>query len=1076
MTLRWLLSPTLALALIHAIALWLFASGFLLKRAAFPDANDCEIYNGIPWINGSSLPAQPPCFPAPRFDNVVIVLVDALRFDFLKYEPRYDKPGAPPTPAHINRFTHVNSLLKSHPTSSLLLKFNADPPTTTLQRLKALTTGSLPTIIDVGANFFAEGHTFLEDNLVTQLVGKARRKLLFVGDDTWMGLFPEDFATTRARFQSQGTHPNYDPINPYPSFNVWDLHTVDDGVIDHLTRIFSDSDQDRRIPFDLLLAHPLGVDHAGHRYHPNHPAMTTKLAQWNSVLRNLTGWLDEWTLLVFAGDHGMDYRGDHGGETKEEVEAGLFAYSVGGVRDTHSASALDDRGLDDSLLATISKDAIPQIDFTPTLSYLLRLPIPFANLGLVIPQLLWFTPSGTTVPPAVHLLHVTYRNARQIEKYLATYIAASPSDLPDATVVALRLKMSTASNAMAAFEEAWSKGTIRGDQLRQLYLEAYTSLASYARAVLDECRGAWASFDVPLMVAGVAAAAGAVIGGASVWLATIWNPPSPIARPSWTTAVTGGTTAFLAFRFVFRYMLPSLVGLLPPNSRVEGVLTTRASTLHNMGAAIAAGVTLHLVNAMLSWGSIANIKQVIRGTPVSVSFFFFPVLFHAGSLVSDTFTIHEDTIVQWSLIALLLVHALEAASVVNPTAPDQTHRLMRAPVLASLVAAASVFATGRVRACRPEQLEIFPHCESTALATSTGLGFAVFSCLALIALTVWIVRTSVGGIRGASPLILGLSASILALTVCYWALELLENHNSSAMVWRTPVLEAKISLVRYGWLPCVLAATVSWWVWPVCTGVDITSAESLPAPSSNGARNTFGVSLGGAKTVKLVGAGASAAGAYILAVVSAGSSLIIMQKPATGATMAAIVFCILHLRVVSETYRVRYPSGSTTLVLLAFLHLLSLHSYFSSAHQATLTSADWSAGFIGLREVSYIFSPIFVTLNSVGGPLVASLAPPLLVGPKATPGAVRTALAAYAALSFAPAAVSMAALIYLRRHLMVWSVFAPRWMYAGLLAIVGDLGAMLAGLLWWRAKKGNEEWVDRVKGTGARVERGGKDE
>ena len=38
----------------------------------------------------------------------------------------------------------------------LLLKFIADPPTTTLQRLKGLTTGSLPTFIDAGSNFAGE--------------------------------------------------------------------------------------------------------------------------------------------------------------------------------------------------------------------------------------------------------------------------------------------------------------------------------------------------------------------------------------------------------------------------------------------------------------------------------------------------------------------------------------------------------------------------------------------------------------------------------------------------------------------------------------------------------------------------------------------------------------------------------------------------------------------------------------------------------------------------------------------------------------------------------------------------------
>ncbi len=52
-----------------------------------------------------------------------------------------------------------------------------------------------------------------EDNLIDQLA-LAGRRLAFVGDDTWMQLFPSQFRDAA----------------PFPSFNVQDLHTVDDGV------------------------------------------------------------------------------------------------------------------------------------------------------------------------------------------------------------------------------------------------------------------------------------------------------------------------------------------------------------------------------------------------------------------------------------------------------------------------------------------------------------------------------------------------------------------------------------------------------------------------------------------------------------------------------------------------------------------------------------------------------------------------------------------------------------------------------------------------------------------------------
>ena len=49
----------------------------------------------------------------------------------------------------------------------------------------------------------------------------------FMGDDTWLQLFPSAFALAQ----------------PFPSFNVHDLHTVDDGVWEarHPTMQLSDT-------------------------------------------------------------------------------------------------------------------------------------------------------------------------------------------------------------------------------------------------------------------------------------------------------------------------------------------------------------------------------------------------------------------------------------------------------------------------------------------------------------------------------------------------------------------------------------------------------------------------------------------------------------------------------------------------------------------------------------------------------------------------------------------------------------------------------------------------------------------
>lgn len=213
-----------------------------------------------------------PSFCLPPRARVVLLLIDALRYDFAVFDPQNNKPLP-----YQNKLPIIYETLKSTPDKSRLFKFIADPPTTTMQRLKALTTGSLPTFIDAGSNFASS--EINEDNIIDQVriffkIGfcliliiiqliRNHKSVVFMGDDTWDGLYP-------GRFKR-----NY----PFPSFNVKDLDTVDRGVTDNLFH------EMKRNDWSLLIGHYLGVDHAGHRYGPNHPEMKRKLEEMNYVIQ-----------------------------------------------------------------------------------------------------------------------------------------------------------------------------------------------------------------------------------------------------------------------------------------------------------------------------------------------------------------------------------------------------------------------------------------------------------------------------------------------------------------------------------------------------------------------------------------------------------------------------------------------------------------------------------------------------------------------------------------------------------------------------------------------------------------------
>ena len=252
------LSCFCGLLLVYAFGIFIFTKGFLLKRVVVPQNSSCNPeMNDQPNFMPTPTNGEHGCWLPKRFKKTVIIVIDALRFDFAAYNTTVSDKKCPP---YINKLKTIHQLLQKKPLHSRLYHFWADPPTTTMQRLKGLTTGSLPTFVDAGSNFDSSDIT--EDNFIDQL-SKLNKNMIFMGDDTWNSLFPNRF--------TKSYH--------YPSFNVKDLHTVDNGVLKHLMPTL------RNDKWDVLIAHFLGVDHCGHRYGPNHIAMAEKLGQMDDMLR-----------------------------------------------------------------------------------------------------------------------------------------------------------------------------------------------------------------------------------------------------------------------------------------------------------------------------------------------------------------------------------------------------------------------------------------------------------------------------------------------------------------------------------------------------------------------------------------------------------------------------------------------------------------------------------------------------------------------------------------------------------------------------------------------------------------------
>uniref|UniRef100_A0A0N4Z269 GPI ethanolamine phosphate transferase 3 n=1 Tax=Parastrongyloides trichosuri TaxID=131310 RepID=A0A0N4Z269_PARTI len=312
------------LLLSYTVSLFIFQEGFLLKKTSLEYNSKCEDFRGRAGL----------CWNKPHFKKAIWIIIDALRYDFL------DTSNVS-TKQYQNRLKITGDLMKHQPNNTIVSLFIADPPTTTYQRIKGLTTGSLPTFIEIKDNFDAGGID--EDNVIDQLI-KNGHNITFMGDDTWVSLFKNKF---NKQFDA-------------PSFDVYDLDTVDNVVLENIYNEMKNDD------WSLIIGHFLGVDHCGHRYGPDHPIMLSKLDQMNDMLENVIKEMDNDTILFVMGDHGMSNDGNHGGDSNLEIEAGFFAYAkkpiVYGKR----------------------VDKFYQIDFVPTFSFLLGIPIPFTNIGVVV--------------------------------------------------------------------------------------------------------------------------------------------------------------------------------------------------------------------------------------------------------------------------------------------------------------------------------------------------------------------------------------------------------------------------------------------------------------------------------------------------------------------------------------------------------------------------------------------------------------------------------------------------------------------------------------------------------------------
>ncbi|KAL7626762.1 mannose-ethanolamine phosphotransferase gpi13 [Parahypoxylon ruwenzoriense] len=982
----WTVGFWIWLLCMHLIGIFLFTGGFLLTRLVLDDRSKCDdppIEPLLKWEGKGTVEGG--CWHPKTFSKAVVVLIDALRYDFTV--PVDDEDRAE---MFHNAFPFLYETSIKSPENAFLRPFIADPPTTTLQRLKGLTTGTLPTFIDIGSNF--AGTAIEEDNLLMQWRDQGKR-IVHLGDDTWTALFPDYF------------QPNISKA--YDSFNVWDLHTVDNGVLDHIFPLLKSKETHQ---WDILIGHLLGVDHAGHRYGPSHAAMTAKLQQMDAFIQDLVKEIDDDTLLVVMGDHGMDGKGDHGGESDDEVEAALWMYSKTPVFGRTQPEFTTPP-------ATAKIRPVNQIDLVPTLALLLGIPIPFNNLGRPIEEAF----AGHKGNAWNNLAAASSMTSAGIRRYQASYFKARG------------IEQSTNSGSPASLwndAEALAEAGAKSRSWESLY----TAYTVYQEETLRICKDLWARFDIPKMVLGITVIAFGVIilllyvsRDEDEDFAVLDDAELDFAEKNLELQGSSADSDVASYKSLSKSLVKAglLGGLLTGGLSTALVITTGSDEWLLAAGATAIGSMFAVAGALLGLRG----KQILYLLPntfwgwLSVIF----TLSQSIGFASNSYTIWEDSISLFFLSTFGFTSAVAALR--RPSIAERTLGIYHSILFVILGRLASFS-----KLCRDEQM---PYCTSTYYASATSstsapwqlvIPFAVFLILPSIIKSYMETSRSYEGL---APTWIGyVFRTILFLAAAYWAIDAADNAH-----WLTTISENLIKTIHVSVAQLVLAlalvAGTTAFVWaPPCVSIRTTSSNSRTAQ------------------IAVLGYGNTNGARYLFLPINIAGACILLSKPMGGGAIALMLWQILSLAEIVDLNDISTETiGPVTLALLGNFH------YFKTGHQAVLSSIQWDSAFIPLMTIRYPWSPVVVALNTFAGQIVACVAVPLLVLWKTSPkrkGVLEStsrALGVFVAYYAVQSLATMAWAGHLRRHLMLYRVFNPRFMMAAAVLLTVDLVGIAVTLL-----------------------------
>lgn len=857
--------------------------------------------------------------------------------------------------------------------------------------------------------------------------------------------------------------------------------------------------------WDLLVAHFLGVDHCGHKHGPMHNEMARKLSEMNEVIKKVAQTMDDDSMLIVMGDHGMTVTGDHGGASTDETEALLFAYS----KQKHFVPTHYDENV----------NVMQQIDLSPTLATILGVPVPFSNLGTLSLQLL---PDVQVVGFDRHQLLVRHlwHNAKQIKNYFAQYSEGNVKTF-----------------AFDVLDEFETKYEVLEHRVNSLYTdEAFRNFGSDLKIHLDDlleqCRNIWIKFNPQLMTQGMLVA----FLGIFVMFIIIYNIP------------------LSDFPKIFN---KELIIFASGSSVVAGSL---GFLLHNeLGwddQTIAALFVTSVWNCFIygyiiiqNWLSIveqmSTLKKLVNIVP-RISFAFSVLVFF-----SNSFIVNEQKILSYLLTAqvVYVIYELRKTTAIADFKGKLRPMLVAKSTFSKIVITSlSIVILLRLShnyfKCREEQGD----CWQLMMASETeNKGKSKMDLVPVVVLAIFVTVARIflkasGNLTGFSPHVLVTKfCPILSVIAACGHLVLSQNQLSKAAV-------PQLHLDTLAWvvyaifiIELVMIAVSPLLVHIVPRNnneVSVSNYSNMIPELFNHVKNVFNRGTRPGSIPIIYGLATVYSSIYIAfgALFGIVAALLLGVKVSNGLVITVAVgigilfmYSVLRYESTSNVKECLQPHFS----LVVAWFLLVNFGFYATAHQPTISQIDWNAAFVGRTahfDNSNVLSAVLVLLSTFNANFLLLAIYPLLVlfpfmiyavypqlsmkifmmdkkskeektadyrkitlsnadeeellggsnridfdvtrgeinlfeNEKLFMASVFKVGCQLMILQAVKVMASMIACTILCRHLMVWKIFAPRFIYEGIGSYVSFIAIILGFMILMRIHVSVKSMVDKINKT-----------